>query len=568
MKFTVLPFLMAMIVALAGMPTDVVQVCYGEMGHEHTLPWRSKALAAVRARGRSLMFRLQAMCAGWRGHPLAMPAAILAGVLLVSVIAPAHVHGASFAVVGTVSIKQMRQDKADTDKDLAVVGASAAKLRAEARGIFAVAADKRTAEQVARLTAIDTDLDKLTAQESELATKAETIATELARAERYRDEDVAKTPPAAVETKLTKERPVTLGEIMQAMVYESPQFPAHRKAIILPNGVEPRVAAVLHDPDMQAAASGASSGVPESGGVLVRNEWNTSLLARLQEEGKLAPRCFSMPIGDGMDGVEAPYIDETSRATGSRWGGVQVYRAAEAAAMTGAAPKLGRFDLRLEDLTGLFYATDRVLRDAVLLEALATKAFTSEAAFKLDDEIVRGTGAGQCLGVVGNAPTVSVAKEVNQAAGTVVYENIIKMYARLLARCVPGAEWFINQAVWPQLFKMSLSVGTGGVPAFLPPNGLSSSPFGTLMGLPINVIEQASAPGTVGDIILANFHNDYALISKPVMSASSIHVLFTSNQTTLRWVWPIIGKPVMASAVTPYKGADTLGPFVTLATRS
>jgi hypothetical protein len=33
-------------------------------------------------------------------------------------------------------------------------------------------------------------------------------------------------------------------------------------------------------------------------------------------------------------------------------------------------------------------------------------------------------------------------------------------------------------------------------------------------------------------------------------------------------VYPIIGKPTLSSAITPYKGADTLGPFVTLATRA
>jgi HK97 family phage major capsid protein len=302
--------------------------------------------------------------------------------------------------------------------------------------------------------------------------------------------------------------------------------------------------------------------------VLVRNEWNTSLLDRLKEEGKLAPRCFPMPIGEGNDGVEAPFIDETSRATGSRWGGVQVYRAAEAAAVTASQPKLGKFELRLEDLLGLFYATDRVLRDGVLLEALAMKAFGSEFAFKLDDEIARGTGAGQCLGIIGNAPTVSVAKEGGQTAGTIVTENIEKMYSVLLARCVAGAGWFMNQTCWPQLFKLYRAVGTGGVPVFLPPNGLAAAPFGTLMGLPITVIEQASAVGTVGDLILANFANDYALISKPMTQASSIHVLFTSNQTTFRWVWPIIGKPVLSAAITPYKGSATFGPFVTLATRA
>jgi len=209
-----------------------------------------------------------------------------------------------------------------------------------------------------------------------------------------------------------------------------------------------------------------------------------------------------------------------------------------------------------------------VLRDATLLEALAMKAFSSEFAFKLDDEIVRGTGAGQCLGVVGNAPTVSVAKESNQVAGTIVFENIINMHSRLLARCMPGAEWYINQLALPQLYKMYLAVGTGGVPVYLPANGASAAPYGTLMGLPVTPIEQAAAPGTVGDIILGNLHNDYALIQKPLTQASSIHVLFTTNQTTFRWVWPIIGKPVMAAAVTPYKGSLTLGPFVTLATRA
>ncbi len=50
-------------------------------------------------------------------------------------------------------------------------------------------------------------------------------------------------------------------------------------------------------------------------------------------------------------------------------------------------------------------------------------------------------------------------------------------------------------------------------------------------------------------------------------SASSIHVRFLNNETVFRWVWPVIGKPVAASPITPYKGADTLGPFVVLENR-
>jgi len=553
MRFTTLPFLLAMVLALANMPTDIYQICAWNHGTEKTEPWRAKRPAT------STGERLVAVATRVRAWFAELAAVPRLNYILTS-------------EVGAVgNIKQLIQDEADTKRAIATLKKEGRTLNAIPAAPIAATATTaevkgRTPEQAARFTAIFAELDaledKLEANAAELV-----IARRLQEDERALGAAIPATQITGGDDNATKQ-PVTLGEIMQAMAYEAPQMDSRRKAFILPQGVAPHVAAVLHAPELQAAAAGASSGVPESGGVLVRNEWNTSLMARVQEEGKLAPKCFPMPIGEGSDGVEAPYVDETSRATGSRWGGVQVYRAAEAAAATASAPKLGKFELRLEDMLGLFYATDRVLRDAVLLEALAMKAFSSEFSFKLDDEIVRGTGAGQCLGIVGNAPTVSVAKETNQGAGTIVFENIINMHSRLLARCMPGAEWFINQLALPQLYKMYLAVGTGGVPVYLPANGVASAPYGTLMGLPVTPIEQASAPGTVGDIVLANLHNDYALIQKPLTQASSIHVLFTTNQTTFRWVWPIIGKPVMAAAVTPYKGALTLGPFVTLATRA
>jgi HK97 family phage major capsid protein len=548
MKFTVLPFLMAMVVAIANMPTDIYQICAWDHGTEKTEPWRAK-LSTLPAVQRLVV--LSTRVRDWFAELTDLPMNLASEV----------------GAIG--NIKQLIQDEADNKAAITKAETPLRKVKKEARELMAL--ETRTAEQEARFKAVVKELDPLEDALSALHETRDEIAANLTLARRLQDDERKEGAKIEVGKNREEEKAATLGEVMQAMAYQGfkMQGRSDRAATILPSGVSAHVIAAIGGQDaLMAAASGASSGVPESGGLLVRNEWNTSLLDRVKEEGKLAPRCFQMPIGEGNDGVEAPYVDETSRATGSRWGGVQVYRSAEAAAMTASQPKLGKFELRLEDLTGLFYATDRVLRDATLLEALATKAFTSEFAFKLDDEIVRGGGQGQCLGIVGNAPTVSVAKENGQAAATVNFQNIVKMYSVLLARCMPGAEWFINQTVLPQLYQMYVAVGTGGVPAYLPANGLSAKPYGTLMGLPVNVIEQASALGTVGDIFLANFSNDYALISKPMTSASSIHVLFTSNQTTFRWVWPVIGKPVMASAITPYKGSATFGPFVTLATRA
>lgn len=468
-----------------------------------------------------------------------------------------------------MKLKQLINDEIEAKADLAKAETAVTKAQKAGRELMSV--EDNSPEQSAKIKAAFKDLSALEDTRDEIKAKLSEIQENLTIAKAFQAEEKKADAKIEVGKDRAEDKPASLGEVMQAMAYQLFGSTGRRdRAVnILPNGIAAHVMAAIGGPDvLQASASGASSGNPETGGLLVRNEWNTSLLDRVEEEGKLAPRCFPMPIGDGNDGVEAPFIDETSRSTGSRWGGVQVYRAAETDAFTGAKPKLGKFELRLEDLLGLFYATDRVLRDATLLEGLAMKAFSSEFAFRLDDEIMRGTGSGQCLGIIGNAPTVSVAKETNQAAGSIVFENIIKMYSVLLARCMPGAEWFVNQTCLPQLFSMYKAVGVGGVPVYLPANGLSAAPYGTLMGLPVNVIEQAAAVGTVGDIVLANLKNDYALISKPMTQASSIHVRFLNNETTFRWVWPIIGKPVLSSAITPYKGSGTFGPFVTLATRS
>jgi HK97 family phage major capsid protein len=161
---------------------------------------------------------------------------------------------------------------------------------------------------------------------------------------------------------------------------------------------------------VQGAASGLNATVPSEGGFLVRQDFSTMLLEKAMTESVLAPDCTPINIGEGFDGIELPYIDETSRATGSRWGGVQVYRRAEADTVTATKPKLGKLEIRLEDMMAICYLTGRSVQDAAALESIVSSAFASEFAFKIDDEIVNGTGAGQCLGLL-NSPATVVADE-------------------------------------------------------------------------------------------------------------------------------------------------------------
>ena len=453
-----------------------------------------------------------------------------------------------------MNIKLLRQKKADND-------AAQAKLKKEGRDLLAVA--DRAPEQSARLDAIDGQLNAL-------ATEAEQITRDLARAERFAEDERAQGSLQGDRIEAGLDR-ATLRPWGPQVAENAPQRVKDRATTI---GFGEFLAAVAEagrpggtvDARLmagQAAPSGASTGTPSDGGYLVRKDWSTALLDKAQEQAVLLPRTFEVPISADSDGLEAPYVDETSRATGSRWGGVRVYRRSEAETVTAAKPKLGKLDLRLEDMMGLMYTTNRQLRDAGALGVIATRAFASEFSFKIDDEIIRGTGAGQALGIL-NAPClVTQAAEGGQTADTVNATNIQKMFARMPARLLGGSAWYINNEVWPQLFAMTQANNA----IFLPGGSLANAPYGTLLGRPIVPIEQASAIGDVGDIVFANF-GEYVTITKGgIEFAESMHVRFIYDEMTYRWIYRINGQPAWSSALTPYKGASTLSPFVALAAR-
>ena len=262
-------------------------------------------------------------------------------------------------------------------------------------------------------------------------------------------------------------------------------------------------------------------------------------------------------------------IDESSRANGSRWGGIQMYWEEEAAEKTKSKPKFRQIRLELKKLIGLCYATDELLEDSAALEAVISQAFQNEMGFKIDDGILNGTGAGQLLGIRNQPATIQQTKETGQDAATVVYENIVKMWSRLLPDAQMNSVWLINQDVFPQLATMGLAVGTGGSAVYLPPGGASVSPYASLMGRPIIPMEQCQTLGTNGDIMLGDFGNGYIFVDKGGLKQDmSIHVRFQYDESCFRFVYRCDGQPVLAKAITPFKGSNTLGHFVKLQTRS
>lgn len=315
------------------------------------------------------------------------------------------------------------------------------------------------------------------------------------------------------------------------------------------------------------APTGAGQVDPSTGGFLVQVDFATSIFMLSHDMGEIMQRVNKIPISANANGLKIPGVDETSRATGSRWGGVASSWAAEGIAGTESRPKFRLVEFDLKKLISRMTVTDELLADTTALTAIASQAFSEEITFMVEDAIVEGTGAGQPLGYINSPATVVVAKVNGQVNGTVVKENIDAMWSRMWSRSRKNAIWVINQDCEPQLNQLNQAVGTGGQLVYLPPGGIANAPNATLYGRPLIATEYCAALGTPGDIALLDL-SQYTMVDKGgIQMATSMHIAFDTDEMRFRITYRCDGKPMWALPMTPFKGSLTKSPFVVLAQR-
>lgn len=315
--------------------------------------------------------------------------------------------------------------------------------------------------------------------------------------------------------------------------------------------------------------------VGSDGGFLVPPAFADGIYEGLTKEAdSISQLCDVYTIPNGVESMTFNADAEVSRADGSRAGGIQGYWKSELAAMTGSRPTFREVTLQPQELYVFVYATDKLLRNASVLSQYINKKATDEIKFKMNNAIINGTGAGQPKGILNSACRVTVAKETGQAAATIVKSNIQKMWQRLLAKSQQRGYWFYDNSIFEQLSSIVLNVGTGGVPLYMPPGGLSGAPYGTILGRPAMPLEYCPVLGVEGDLIFADLQA-YALgIRGGIDAAMSIHLKFDYAQTAFRFIFEVDGQPWLNSAITPFTPSgtttktQTLSPFATIAARS
>lgn len=318
-------------------------------------------------------------------------------------------------------------------------------------------------------------------------------------------------------------------------------------------------------------AAGANETVPSEGGFLVQEDFSTRLLNLVHETGSVISRVTNIPLSSNANAIKLPTIDETSRARGSRWGGVRAYWLAEGEQKVDSKPKFGEISLGLNKLAALGYATDELLQDSTAMEAIFMQAFSEEIRFEVEDAIINGSGAGKPLGILNSGAVVVVAAESSQAAGTITFANLAAMMERLPTRSRRNAVWLVNDSgIETQLYSVTLP-GAAGYPIYLPP-GQTNTPgnamYGTLLGRPVIPVEYLPVTGQPGDIMLVDL-SEYLTIDKGgIQTAQSMHVRFIYDEMTFRLVYRVDGKPAWRQPVTTANGGLAKSPFVALAART
>jgi HK97 family phage major capsid protein len=561
---TVLPFLAAVMIASALSPlTNVVVVNAREMGTEYAQPWRHKSLTGVDRVIASVRSRVSALIDALRGHPWAEPALMGAAVLALALMAPEHAAFAGVMVLGKIDIKAARQNEADlreaqkTAKQERAAIVNAALARDAGKRTMTEEENKNFLALGTKIEGLDTEITQAAAM-----TKAaeEALAAEREETPVVDPDTKASNPKHTIQVEDVTKKPGYFGRQLQA-VYN---FACQRGQMEnLSASDRDALKPMIPTTGIKGAATGASSDVGSDGGFLVSQDRSSTVLQRAYAAGEILMRLSPIPISANSNGIVLPAIDETSRADGSRYGGIVSGWLGQGNTLTSGKPKFRPMDLKLRKVGAFVYATDELLADARALEAWVNKYLPLELKFRTEDAVVNGTGSNQPLGVLNSGAVITVTRA---QANRILSDDLRAMYLRMWAPLRSNAVFLIDQSSEGEFDTLAIPIGTGGAfdPSYKPAGSVPGQKYATYKGIPIVPVEYCAALGTSGDIVLVAF-DEYTLIDKgDIKSDVSLHVAFLTDEQVFRFMYRVDGQCNWNAALTPKSGGSTLSCVVKL----
>lgn len=317
---------------------------------------------------------------------------------------------------------------------------------------------------------------------------------------------------------------------------------------------------------MDTAPTSSNEGSGPDGGFAIPPDFRQEILEKVTGEASLIGRTDQLQ--SSSNSITIPK-DETTPWQST--GGVTAAWEGEAKQIGGSKIALDQTVIRLNKLTAMVNITSELLEDAPALSTYIRRKAPIKIDYKITDAIVNGTGVGMPLGLMKSDAKISIAKESAQTASTIVFANIVKMWAQVYSGCRQNLVWLINQDIEPQLLSLQFPGSGTAVPVYLPPGGLSGNPYGLLMGKPVIPTEACGQLGSEGDIIAADL-SAYMTATKVgggMRQDVSMHLYFDYDLMAFRFIVRVAGQPWWSSAITPANGSNKKRScIVTLADRS
>ena len=318
-------------------------------------------------------------------------------------------------------------------------------------------------------------------------------------------------------------------------------------------------------PQIREIMNAYSSVDPSAGGTLIPETLDGQIRSLMLEASIVRSRATVINLTSPKQSF--PYVDWTTNADGTTFGGWSVVRVPQGATIPRSNSKFGRVTLDVSKQVAGAEVPNEMFTDVAALDGYIRSTLPQAGAFAEDVDFLTGNGAGVPLGTLhaNNAALITVTKETGQANGTVDPWNVLKLYARMISSSKGRAVWLVNPTTFPHLQTLSIPVGTGGAPVMLV--NFANGPVPTMLGRPIIETEKVPALGAAGDISFQDF--SYYLIGDIPGSAleSSPHQEFMNDITVMRMTARNDGRPWVAQPFQP-KNGDTLSPFVALGARA
>jgi HK97 family phage major capsid protein len=206
-----------------------------------------------------------------------------------------------------------------------------------------------------------------------------------------------------------------------------------------------------------------------------------------------------------------PVVSESSRANGSRFGGVvSSFGNSEIMRPPASDGKVGCIDLSNQRLQVWTILSRDLWQDSGLINRWLDYVAIAEFRSAIEGAMISGGGIAAPQSVINAPSTVTVAKDSGQSAGTITAKNIDNLWSSISAGNKPNAVWHTSSETVAVLDGLAVS---GQFPENLYfPAGSSpvGTPFATIKGRPLIESDFCQPIGTPGDLIVVDW-SDYVL---------------------------------------------------------